>query len=287
MLEIENLTTIALGLMMVGMGLSLETDDFKKLLISPKHVVIGVLAQMVGLPILGLAIAVLFGVPPTMAVGIMILVSCAGGVVSGLLTQLADGDVALSISMTSISMLIGTITIPIVINQSLQHFLSHTDYVEIDLLNTSLRLISITVLPVLVGMLLKTKFPNFSNRYQPSIARGSYTLLIIIIFMTIFASGGEILDEISLLFAPLLLLNCLAMLMGYAIARATNLGAETSKTLTIEVGIQNSATGIFIATSLLLNPQFAVPSLVYTGIAFVNTGLFIASLRMRSCYARI
>ena len=287
MLEIENLTTIVLGLMMVGMGLSLETDDFKKLLISPKHVVIGVLAQMVGLPILGLAIAVLFGVPPTMAVGIMILVSCAGGVVSGLLTQLADGDVALSISMTSISMLIGTITIPIVINQSLQHFLSHTDYVEIDLLNTSLRLISITVLPVLVGMLLKTKFPNFSNRYQPSIARGSYTLLIIIIFMTIFASGGEILDEISLLFAPLLLLNCLAMLMGYAIARATNLGAETSKTLTIEVGIQNSATGIFIATSLLLNPQFAVPSLVYTGIAFVNTGLFIASLRMRSCYARI
>ena len=287
MLEIENLTTIALGLMMVGMGLSLETDDFKKLLISPKHVVIGVLAQMVGLPILGLAIAVLFGVPPTMAVGIMILVSCAGGVVSGLLTQLADGDVALSISMTSISMLIGTITIPIVINQSLQHFLSHTDYVEIDLLNTSLRLISITVLPVLVGMLLKTKFPNFSNRYQPSIARGSYTLLIIIIFMTIFASGGEILDEISLLFAPLLLLNCLAMLMGYAIARATNLGAETSKTLTIEVGIQNSATGIFIATSLLLNPQFAVPSLVYTGIAFVNTGLFSASLRMRSCYARI
>ena len=273
--------------MMVGMGLSLETDDFKKLLISPKHVVIGVLAQMVGLPILGLAIAVLFGVPPTMAVGIMILVSCAGGVVSGLLTQLADGDVALSISMTSISMLIGTITIPIVINQSLQHFLSHTDYVEIDLLNTSLRLISITVLPVLVGMLLKTKFPNFSNRYQPSIARGSYTLLIIIIFMTIFASGGEILDEISLLFAPLLLLNCLAMLMGYAIARATNLGAETSKTLTIEVGIQNSATGIFIATSLLLNPQFAVPSLVYTGIAFVNMGLFIASLRMRSCYARI
>ena len=287
MLEIENLTTIVLGLMMVGMGLSLETDDFKKLLISPKHVVIGVLAQMVGLPILGLAIAVLFGVPPTMAVGIMILVSCAGGVVSGLLTQLADGDVALSISMTSISMLIGTITIPIVINQSLQHFLSHTDYVEIDLLNTSLRLISITVLPVLVGMLLKTKFPNFSNRYQPSIARGSYTLLIIIIFMTIFASGGEILDEISLLFAPLLLLNCLAMLMGYAIARATNLGAETSKTLTIEVGIQNSATGIFIATSLLLNPQFAVPSLVYTGIAFVNMGLFIASLRMRSCYARI
>jgi len=101
------------------------------------------------------------------------------------------------------------------------------------------------------------------------------------------ASGDKILDELSVLFAPLFLLNGLAMLFGYMIAVVTGLGVETAKTLTIEVGIQNSATGIFIATSLLLNPQFAVPSMVYTGIAFVNMALFIGGLRIKSRYARV
>ncbi|MEP2988039.1 MAG: bile acid:sodium symporter family protein [Parasphingorhabdus sp.] len=282
MLSIENLTPIALALMMIGMGLALKLADFEKLLNSPQPAIIGVLAQMVGLPVLGFTIAVLSGVSPTMAVGIMILVSCAGGVVSGLLTQLAHGDVALSISMTSVSMLIGTISIPIVINGSLQFFLIQNKYVEMDLLVTSLSLISMTIFPVVLGMLIRYKFPSFADRYRPMIARGSNILLAIIIVMTIAVSGDEMTNDLPALIIPLFLLNGLAMLLGYSSAMAVSREVKTAKTLAIEVGIQNSATGIFVATSLLGNLQFAIPSMIYTGVAFVNVALFIYAFRNRS-----
>ncbi|MEP1421053.1 MAG: bile acid:sodium symporter family protein [Erythrobacter sp.] len=286
MLSIENLTPIALALMMVGMGLALKQADFEKLLSAPGPVIIGVLAQMVGLPVLGFTIAVLSGVSPTMAVGIMILVSCAGGVVSGLLTQLAEGDVALSISMTSISMLIGAISIPIVINESLQYFLNQDDYVEMDLLETSLRLISMTILPVILGMLMRYKFPSFADRFHPMIARGSNILLALIIVMTIAVSGDGMTNDLPALVIPLFLLNGLAMLLGYGSAMAVSWKIKTAKTLAIEVGIQNSATGIFVATSLLGNLQFAIPSMIYTGVAFVNVALFIYAFGNRSHNAR-
>ncbi len=281
----EYLTSITLGLMMAGMGLSLRPDNFKRLGQRPKAVLVGIVGQLIGLPLLGFAVASNFNLSPTQAVGIMILVSCAGGVVSGLLTQMAGGDTALSITMTAISMLVGTISIPFVINLSLGHFLQQSEYVQLDLLATSLRLLAMTILPVVLGMLLRQLRPQFSIRIAPAIARGSNVMLLVIIGLTLFGSGKEIAGDMNTLILPMFILNILAMAMGYISASAVGLELKETKTLTIEVGIQNSATGIFIATSLLNNTLLALPAMIYTGVAFLNVALFILAYRKRVSYA--
>lgn len=281
----EYLTSITLGLMMAGMGLSLRPDHFKRLGQRPKAVLVGVVGQLIGLPLLGFAVASNFNLSPTQAVGIMILVSCAGGVVSGLLTQMARGDTALSITMTAISMLVGTVSIPFIINLSLGHFLQQSEYVQLDLLATSLRLLAMTILPVVLGMLLRQLRPQFSIRIAPAIARGSNILLLVIIGLTLFGSGKEIAGDMNTLILPMFILNILAMALGYISASIAGLEFKETKTLTIEVGIQNSATGIFIATSLLNNTLLALPAMIYTGVAFLNVALFILAYRKRVSYA--
>ena len=281
----EYLTSITLGLMMAGMGLSLRPDNFKRLGQRPKAVLVGIVGQLIGLPLLGFAVASNFNLSPTQAVGIMILVSCAGGVVSGLLTQMAGGDTALSITMTAISMLVGTVSIPFIINLSLGHFLQQSEYVQLDLLATSLRLLAMTILPVVLGMLLRQLRPQFSIRIAPAIARGSNVMLLVIIGLTLFGSGKEIAGDMNTLILPMFILNILAMAMGYISASAVGLELKETKTLTIEVGIQNSATGIFIATSLLNNTLLALPAMIYTGVAFLNVALFILAYRKRVSYA--
>jgi BASS family bile acid:Na+ symporter len=152
------LTPIALALMMTGMGLTLTPSDFTRLFKKPKAILVGLLGQMVGLPLLGFLVASLFALPALQSAGMMILVLRAGGVVSGLLTQMVKGDSALSITMTAISMLFGIFTIPLLVNASLHYFMQQNQTISLDLVNTSLRLLAITVLPVLAGMLLRHHF---------------------------------------------------------------------------------------------------------------------------------
>jgi len=282
----EYLTPIALGLMMAGMGLALRPSDFSRLWQSPKALFLGVAGQVIGLPLLGFAIASSFHLSPSQAVGTMILVSCAGGVVSGLLTQMARGDTALSVTMTAFSMLIGTLSIPYIINVSLDYFLQQREYIPLDLLPTSLRLLAMTILPVAIGMVVRHLLPRFSTRIAPAVARGSNTLLVGIIVLTLFGSGKEIAGDISTLILPLFILNLLAMSLGYITALLARLEMKVAKTLAIEVGIQNSATGIFIATTLLDNISLALPAMIYTGVAFVNVAVFILIFQRHLHYAK-
>jgi len=277
---------MALALMMMGMGLSLTPDDFSRLFREPKSVMVGVLAQMIGLPMLGFLVASTFTLSASQSAGIMLLVSCAGGVVSGLLTQMVRGDTALSVTMTAVSMLIGIFTIPIVINASLSHFLQQHQYIELNLLDTSLRLLAMTVLPVMAGMLLRYSAPVLSMRFKPNITRISNLLLVTIILLTMHQYRDEILHVSTTLWLPLFSLNALAMLLGFTCARLAKLDDNIEKTMVIEVGIQNSATGIYIASILLNNTLLALPAIIYTGIAFINFFLFMLTLRTQYVYAK-
>ena len=280
------LTPMALALMMIGMGLSLTPDDFSRLFREPKSVMVGVLAQMIGLPMLGFLVASTFTLSASQSAGIMLLVSCAGGVVSGLLTQMVRGDTALSVTMTAVSMLIGIFTIPIVVNASLSHFLQQHQYIELNLLDTSLRLLAMTVLPVMAGMLLRYSAPVLSMRFKPSITRISNLLLVTIILLTMHQYRDEIFHVSTTLWLPLFSLNALAMLLGFTCARLAKLDDNIAKTMVIEVGIQNSATGIYIASILLNNTLLALPAIIYTGIAFINFFLFMLTLRTQYVYAK-
>jgi BASS family bile acid:Na+ symporter len=280
------LTPIALAIMMMGMGISLRVRDFKLLIKSPKAIFIGFLCQMVGLPLLGLFIASFFPMYEVHSAGIMILVSCAGAVISGLLTQMVKGDTALSILMTAISMVFGMITIPILINLSLGHFLQQQQYVELALLSTSLRLLFITIIPVIIGMLFRHFLPKLSLQLQPNVARVSNLLLVTIILLTMNNYLDEIVNASAVLIIPLFMLNILAMIMGYTAAYLARLDNKVAKTLIIETGLQNSATAIFIASVLLNNSLLALPAIIYTGVAFINFAIFLLILRTRYDYAQ-
>jgi len=280
------LPPIALGLMMMGMGLSLKVEDFFRLLTRPKAVFVGLLSQMIGLPLLGLLTALIFVITDTQAAGVMILVSCAGGVVSGLLTQMVKGDTALSITMTAISMLFGIVTIPLLVNVSLSYFLTQSEYIALDLVGTSLRLLLMTILPVAIGMLFRYQLPKLSSRLQPKIALSSNVLLVTMILLTMMRYFNEIMHASSALIIPLFFLNITAMFIGYLGSHMARLDNRVAKTLVIEVGIQNSATAIFIASVLLDNTLLALPAIIYTGIAFVNFALFMFMLRINYDYAQ-
>lgn len=283
---LQILTPIMLSLMMVGLGLGLKPRDFRAVAASPLVVIVGVIAQMAGLPALGFATAVWFDLAPALAVGVVVLTCCAGGVVSGLLTQMARGDVALSISLTCVSMAIGAFSIPLIVNAALIYFLNQSDHAAINILPTSLRLMAITILPVAVGMIIRWRFPRFSEEGQSLISRISYVLLAAIIVATIIDSGEDMIPDLGTLAAPLMVLNLAAMALGLGVALIFNLGFTTAKTLAIEVGIQNSATGIYISVSLLNDPTLALPSMIYTGVAFVNVALFIILFRGLPRHAR-
>lgn len=264
----------ALGLMMVALGMSLTVNDFQKLALQPKAVITGVFCQVVLLPLLGLGLIRLLQVPDLAAMNVMILVCCAGGVVSALFTRLANGDVALSVSMTIITLITAVVTIPIIINTSLASFLNQ-DSAQLSLFGTSIRLIAFTVLPVSLGMVCRTYYPDSTLKFEPYIAKVGTLLLLTAIVTTLVLNFSKLFTAAKDLFVILFCLNLTAMAVGYVMAKFFRLNNIHRKTLTIEVGIQNSATGVFIATNLLNNTDLAVGSYVYTAISFINLAILI------------
>jgi len=270
----EYFVPAALGLMMAALGMSLTVTDFRKLALQPRAVITGVFCQVVLLPLLGLGLIKLLQVPNLAAMNVMILVCCAGGVVSALFTRLANGDVALSVSMTIITLITAVVTIPIIINTSLASFLSQ-DSVQLSLFSTSIGLIAFTVLPVSMGMICRANYPGLTLKFEPYIAKAGTFLLLATIVTTLVLDFSKLYDAAKDLFVILFCLNLTAMAVGYSMAKFLRLSITHRKTLTIEVGIQNSATGVFIATTLLNNIDLAVGSYVYTAISFINLALLI------------
>lgn len=269
--------------MMVGMGLNLTLVNFRAILEQPVSVLSGLVCQILGLPILGLLVIWVFSISANDALGLMILTACAGGVVSGLITQAAGGNVALSVSLTSVSMLVGIISTPFMIGSAMRCFIDAQSFVELDMMGMSIQLLCLTVLPVVAGMLLRQWQPSFAVKIQPTVARASNLMLLTVVLYQIYAEQIFhlfMLDQFRVLVAALCLLNLLALLLGYVSAWSAGYSTTTKLTMAIEVGIQNSATGIFIATVLLQRPELSIPSLIYTAIAFLSAAIIVLLARI-------
>ncbi len=275
----QTLTPLALALMMVGMGLSLRPVDFQRVFDSPTALLLGVFCQIIGLPSLGFAVTQIFALTPEYATGVMILVVCAGGVVSGLITQMAKGNVALSISMTATSMVFGVVTIPALVNLSMDYFLA-ADAPALPMLATSMRLIAMTLVPVAVGMIIAKHYPQVAQVWAPKVAHVSNLLLAVIIVAVVFGNLSQLLIQLKHLLPALAVLNCAAMVLGYGAGKLFGFSPKIQITLAIEVGIQNSATAIYIASSLLASQIIATPAIVYSGIAFINIALVLLAIKL-------
>ena len=266
---------ISIFLIMMGMGLSLVTNDFKRVVKYPKAVAIGLTNQLLFLPLVGFALATFMSLEPEYAVGVMLLVLCPGGTTSNLFTYLAKGDVALSVTMTAIASVITVFTIPIVLSFSLVYFMGAGSEFQLPVAKTMISLIALTILPVSIGMLIKNYKPNFADKAQVMVSRFG---VIFLSFLVLFLSyvQRDIIVEALIATGPVsLILNVSTMALGYYTSKWFGLNPAQRRSITMEVGLQNSTLSMFMALTLLANYKMSLTPAIYTLIMFLTAGIMV------------
>lgn len=272
----------SLGIIMLGMGLSLVPADFKRVVLYPKAAAIGFVNQIILLPLVGFFLLFIFGLKnPELAVGIMVLAACPGGPTSNLISHISKGDTALSISLTAISSLVAVVTIPLIVNLSLSYFLQQGDYIPLPVFDTIIKLMLVTLLPVSIGMVIRAKAKKFAYRMDKPVKLVSGILLFVIIFAAINANRDIFVSSFRDVGPVSLSLNIVMLLVGYLTAKFSKLNLRQSITISIESGIQNGTLGIMIASTLLHNDVMAISPAIYSLIMFMTAGVIIAWMNLR------
>jgi BASS family bile acid:Na+ symporter len=253
----------------------LQADDFQRVLQRPRALVAGLVGQLLMVPALGWLVASAMPLDPVMAVGLMVLAACPGGVSSGLLTHLARGDVALSISLTAVTSVAAVFSLPLIVNLSMQHFLLSDAGVEFPLASMVRSIFMLTTLPVLLGMGLRAWQPVRVSRIEPVASRIATGLFVLIVLSTFWDQRLVLFHHLPTIGPAAMLLNLLILLGAWGLSRQLSLRAPDRVAVVTECGLQNSALGIFVCLQLLHSPAMSVPSVVYAllmnlgGLAFV------------------
>jgi bile acid:Na+ symporter, BASS family len=266
------LLPLALAIVMLGMGLSLLPEDFGRITRDPKAVAIGTVCQLLLLPLIGASIAKVIPMQPEIAVGLVVIAICPGGPSSNLITYLAKGDVALSVTLTAVSSIITVLTIPLFTNLAVQHFLGKSAAIVLPIGTTMLQIFLITLLPIAIGMTIRQRFPDLARRLEKQTSRLGVGLLALIIVLLLVKEGSKLPGFLIQVGIGVLLLNSLAMLGGFLVAKLFRLPLAQQTCIAIEVGIQNGTLAIAITAGLLNNADMAIPAAVYSLLMYV-TGL--------------
>lgn len=275
----DNLSTIilagALFIIMLGMGLSLQAIDFKRIVLYPKAIFIGLTNQLLFLPLVGFLIAVFIPMQPEIAVGIMILAACPGGPTSNLISFMAKGDLALSVSLTALSSVITIITIPFIVAFSSEYFMGAGQEVQLNIVQTIGQIFVIVVIPIAIGMLIRRLKPNFAVKMAKPVRIASGVVLALIIIGLVIkerANFGAYLQQAGI---ATFLLNVSTMFLGYFSAKLFRLGTRQAISISIESGIQNGTLAITIAIVMLQNTAFAIAPAVYSLLMFITGGVLV------------
>lgn len=269
------LLPLSLFIIMLGMGMSLVIDDFKKVVLFPQAVILGLVGQIIVLPLIAFTLVKLFNASPMVAVGVMLIAACPGGSTSNLISHLAKGDTALSISLTAISSLITVITIPFIVGLSMAYFLAADQSIQLPVGKTIVTLIAITLIPVSLGMLVRNKYPSFAIKQETKVNVFSALFLAFLIAAIIFQQTDVVKIGIATTGLVVLSLNAFAMISGYAMAKLFKLNTRQSTTMSIEIGIQNGTLAILVATTILHQPAIAIPAAIYSLTMFITGALLI------------
>lgn len=280
------LLPLALAAVMLGMGLSLVPEDFRRITRVPKAVAVGTFGQVLLLPLLGLAITAIVPMRPEFAVGVIILSLCPGGPSSNLITYLARGDVALSVTLTAMSSLITVFTIPVFANLALRHFLGQEAAISLPIGTTILQIFLITLFPTAIGMALRQRFPATARRLEKQMSRLAAGLLALIIALLLIKEGGKLPGFLLQVGGAVLLLNLAATASGALAGRLFGLPLAQQLCIAIEVGIQNGTLAIAITAGLLKNPDMAIPAAVYSLLMYLTGfGVILAGRRLQGSAA--
>ena len=267
---------ISLAIIMFGMGLTLVVADFGRLFTYPKAVIVGLCNQLIFLPLIGFSIILLFDLSSSMAIGIMILALCPGGPTSNLITQVARGNIGLSVTLTALASLITVFTIPIILSKAITYFTGETGVViELPIVQTMLQILIITVIPVSIGMVIRKKNEGFALRMERPMRTASTVLFVIIFLLVMIANKDLIVQAMKEVGLATLLLNLSTMALGYITARAFRIKGKSQISITIESGIQNGTLAFVIATTILNNVEMGLPTGAYSIWMFITGGILM------------
>lgn len=265
---------ISLFIIMLGMGLALKVADFSRVLQYPKAFTLGIACQMMLLPLIGLAVIYLFGLSRELAVGLMVLSFCPGGVTSNLLSYLSRGDVALSISLTAIVSLVTPFTIPLLTALTMEFFLVDATNFSLPIVKTIIQLTAITIVPVCIGMAIHNKWPKFSRAMDKPIKIFSIAFLFIIIAAIVLKNQDDMAGYFIQTGAASLSLNLLALALGFGVAKLAKLDKPQAITIGIEVGLQNGTLALLVTGTLLGSAVMTIPAVTYSLLMFFSGALF-------------
>jgi BASS family bile acid:Na+ symporter len=247
---------------MMGMGLSLTSADFKRVLRFPKAVFVGLLNQIILLPVIAYGLTQLFDVSNEIAIGVLILSACPGGPTSNLVTHLAKGDTALSVTLTAVNSIVTIITIPIIVNFALGEFTSSGEEVVSPVGSIVGALLVIIALPLTIGMVIKNKKPETARKMDTPVRIASTAIIVLVILGIVIKERAQLVERVSESFAIVFTLNVVTMLLGFLTARIAKLNFKQALAICLESGNQNGTLAIQISS--LINIAYGFPAAVYS-----------------------
>lgn len=258
---------------MLGLGLSLTLNDFRRVVRYPKAVTVALVCQMVLLPAVCFFLIKFSGLSAALAVGLMLLAASPGGATANLYSHLSKGDVALNISLTAINSVLTLFTLPLIVNFSLDYFMDSGQYIPMQFKKV-VEVFAIVLIPVTIGMIIKSKWEGFAVKMDKPVKIASALILIIIIVSVTIREKQVLMDYAGELGIPVLLFNLLSMAIGYFVPRLVKVEKKQAIAIGMEIGIHNGTLAIYIALSVLGNSMMSVPPAIYSLLMFFTAAVF-------------
>ena len=280
---VTKIAPIILALIMLGLGLGLKIDDFTRILKTPKDFFVGFFSQLIILPLVAYLLIIIFKVPPEIAIGVMIIAAAPGGVTSNILTKFANGDVALSISLTAVISLISIITVPLIIFTSADLFGITNISQNISMTGIALKMFLVVTVPVILGMIIRKFAENFVNSKIWIFEKLNIVLFVIFFIAAFYEERENFINFLKQAGIVTLILNLTMMIIAYYLAKSFTSGIKQMKCIALECGLQNGTLAIFVSTQIFgANILYATPTAAYALIMYATGLIFVFLLKNKT-----
>jgi len=274
----KTIAPVCLAIIMFGLGLGLTLADFKRVITIPRDFIVGFFGQVIILPIIAFILIHIISMPPEIALGVMVIAAAPGGVTSNILTKFANGDVALSVTLTAVVSLISVITVPLIVYNSAS-FLGFEITKEISMFNIAFKMFFVVTVPVIFGMIVRSLMTDFIVSKTLLVQRLS-VILFLVVFISIWVEEWDrIISFITRAGLVAFILNITMIFIGYYMAKFLASGLKQRKCISLECGLQNGTLAVFVATQLFDDIIFMVPTAAYALIMFVTSIIFVLIVR--------
>lgn len=273
----------ALAIIMISLGLELTRADFRRVVTEPRGVAIGLVNLVLISPALAFGIAELFDLSPGLAVGLVLLGSSPGGTMANVLTHLARGDTALSVTMTAISSLAAAITVPLFLELASHRFGAESLVGDVSMGGVVLRVFLVAIVPVAIGMWIRDRWPQWTVAARPHVAKVAGALFLLVVVGAVASEHEKALDNLGEVAGAALALNVAAMTVSFAVAKLARLDDRRATAISLELGVHNATLAIAVGASLAT--VLTVPAAVYAMFMFITAGLFAKAMHRRNMRA--